>query len=58
MKTHLISATILIVWVLLIWAMVAIDHVFLGVITVLVLACMYACIYLAIIRNKGGNNEQ
>ena len=58
MKTHLISATILIVWVLLIWAMVAIDHVFLGVITVLVLACMYACIYLAIIRNTGGNNEQ
>ena len=58
MKKHLISATILIALLLLMWAMVAIDAVFIGVLTIAVLGFMYGCIYLTIIRNTGGNNEQ
>jgi len=55
MKKHLTSATILIALLLLMWAMVAIDAVFIGVITIAVLGFMYGCIYLTVIRNTGGN---
>ena len=58
MKTHLTTATILIGVLLLIWGMAKIDAVFFGVLTLTVLGFMYGCIYLTIIRNKGGNNEQ
>jgi len=58
MKKHLISATILIALLLLMWAMAAIDAVFIGVLTIAVLGFMYGCIYLTVIRNTGGNNEQ
>ena len=58
MKKHLISATILIALLLLMWAMAAIDAVFIGVLTIAVLGFMYGCIYLTLIRNTGGNNEQ
>jgi hypothetical protein len=58
MKTHLATATILIGVLLLIWGMAKIDAVFFGVLTLTVLGFMYAFIYLTIIRNKGGNNEQ
>ena len=58
MKKHLISAAILIALLLLTWAMAAIDAVFIGVLTIAVLGFMYGCIYLTIIRNKGGNNDQ
>ena len=58
MKKHLISATILIALVLLMWAMAAIDAVFIGVLTIAVLGFMYGCIHLTVIRNTGGNNEQ
>ena len=58
MKKHLISATILIALLLLMWAMAAIDAVFIGVLTVAVLGFMYGCIHLTLIRNTGGNNEQ
>ncbi len=58
MKTHLTTATILIGVLLLIWGMAKIDAVFFGVLTLSVLGIMYAFIYLTIIRNKGGNNEQ
>ena len=55
MKKHLISAAILIALLLLMWAMVAIDAVFIGVITIAVLGFMYGCIHLTVIRNTGGN---
>jgi hypothetical protein len=58
MKKHLISATILIALLLLMWAMAAIDAVFIGVLTIAVLGFMYGCIHLTLIRNTGGNNEQ
>jgi hypothetical protein len=58
MKKHLISAAILIALLLLMWAMAAIDAVFIGVLTVAVLGFMYGCIHLTVIRNTGGNNEQ
>ena len=58
MKKHLISATILIALLLLMWAMAAIDAVFIGVLTIAVLGFMYGCIHLTVIRNTGGNNEQ
>ena len=58
MKKHLISATILIALLLLMWAMAAIDAVFIGVLTIAVLGFMYGCIHLTIIRNTGGNNDQ
>ena len=58
MKKHLISAAILIASLLLTWAMATIDAVFIGVLTVAVLGFMYGCIYLTVIRNTGGNNEQ
>ena len=58
MKKHLISATILIALLLLMWAMAAIDAVFIGVMTIAVLGFMYGCIHLTVIRNTGGNNEQ
>ena len=58
MKKHLISSTILIALLLLMWAMAAIDAVFIGVLTIAVLGFMYGCIHLTIIRNTGGNNEQ
>ena len=58
MKKHLISAAILIALLLLMWAMAAIDAVFIGVLTIAVLGFMYGCIHLTVIRNKGGNNEQ
>jgi hypothetical protein len=58
MKKHLISATILIALLLLMWAMATIDAVFIGVLTVAVLGFMYGCIHLTVIRNTGGNNEQ
>ena len=58
MKKHLISATILIALLLLMWAMAAIDAVFIGVLTIALLGFMYGCIYLTVIRNTGGNNEQ
>ena len=57
MKKHLTSATILIALLLLMWAMVAIDAVFIGVITIAVLGFMYGCIHLTLIRNTGGSNE-
>ena len=58
MKKHLISATILIALLLLMWAMAAIDAVFIGVLTIALLVFMYGCIHLTVIRNTGGNNEQ
>ena len=58
MKKHLISGTILIALLLLMWAMAAIDAVFIGVLTIAVLGFMYGCIHLTVIRNTGGNNEQ
>ena len=58
MKKHLISATILIALLLLMWAMAAIDAVFIGVLTISLLVFMYGCIHLTVIRNTGGNNEQ
>ena len=58
MKKHLISATILIALLLLMWAMAAIDAVFIGVLTIAVLGFMYGCIHLTLIRNTGGNSEQ
>ena len=58
MKKHLISAAILIALLLLMWAMAAIDAVFIGVLTIALLVFMYGCIQLTMIRNKGGNNEQ
>ena len=58
MKKHLISAAILIALLLLVWAMVAIDAVFIGVLTIALLVFMYGCIHLTVIRNTGGNNEQ
>ena len=58
MKKHLISATILIALLLLMWAMAAIDAVFIGVLTIALLVFMYGCIYLTLIRNTGGNSEQ
>jgi len=58
MKKHLISAAILIALLLLMWAMAAIDAVFIGVLTIAVLGFMYGCIHLTVIRNIGGNNEQ
>ena len=58
MKKHLISATILIALLLLVWAMAAIDAVFIGVLTIALLGFMYGCIHLTVIRNTGGNNEQ
>jgi hypothetical protein len=58
MKKHLISATILIALLLLMWAMAAIDAVFIGVLTIALLGFVYGCIHLTVIRNTGGNNEQ
>lgn len=58
MKKHLISAAILIALLLLMWAMAAIDAVFIGVLSIAVLGFMYGCIHLTVIRNTGGNNEQ
>ena len=58
MKKHLISATILIALLLLMWAMATIDAVFIGVLTIAVLGFMYGCIHLTVIRNTEGNNEQ
>ena len=58
MKKHLISATILIALLLLMWAMAAIDVVFIGVLAIALLGFMYGCIHLTVIRNTGGNNEQ
>ena len=60
MKTHLTTATIFILigLVLLIWAIAKIDAVFYSVLALSVLGTMYAFIYLAIVRNQGGNNEQ
>jgi hypothetical protein len=58
MKLHLRTATILIGILLLGLAIAKIDAVFYGVLTISVLGIMYAFIYLTIIRNQGGNNEQ
>jgi hypothetical protein len=60
MKTHLTTATIFILigLLLLIWAIAKIDAVFYSVLASSVLGIMYAFIYLTIIRNKGGNNDQ
>ena len=58
MKKHLISAAILIALLLLMWAMAAIDAVFIGVLSIAVLGFMYGCIQLTIVRNKRGNYEQ
>ena len=55
MKKHLISAAILIASLLLMWAMAAIDAVFIGVLTIALLVFMYGCIHLTVIRNTGGN---
>ena len=55
MKKHLISATILIALLLLMWAMAAIDAVFIGVLTIALLVFVYGCIHLTVIRNTGGN---
>ena len=60
MKTHLITATIciLIGLLLLIWSIAKIDAVFPSVLALSVLGIMYAFIYLTIVRNQSGNNEQ
>lgn len=58
MKKHLISAAILIALLLLMWAMAAIDAVFIGVLTIALLVFMYGCIHLTVIRNTGGNSGQ
>jgi hypothetical protein len=58
MKTHLKTTTILIGILLLGWATARIDAVFYGVLILSVLGIMYAFIYLGVVRNKGGNNEQ
>ena len=57
MKKHLITATILMGLLLLIWGMAKNDGIFLGVLTVALLIFMYGCIHLAIIRNTGNDNE-
>tara|TARA_R110000868_G_scaffold198735_1_gene445317 strand:- start:172 stop:351 length:180 start_codon:yes stop_codon:yes gene_type:complete len=58
MKKHLISATILIALLLLMWAMAAIDAVFIGVLTIAVLGFMYGCIHLTVITWIAMHNEQ
>lgn len=58
MKIHLKTTTILIGILLLGLAIAKIDAVFYGVIALSVLGIMYTFIYLTIIRNQGGNNEQ
>jgi len=58
MKTHLKTTTILIGILLLGLATAKIDAVFYSVLILSVLGMMYAFIYLGIVRNKGGNNEQ
>ena len=58
MKTHLKTTTILIGILLLGLAIAKIDAVFYSVLALSVLGIMYAFIYLGIVRNQGGNNEQ
>ena len=55
MKKHLITATILMGLLLLIWGMAKNDVIFLGVLTVALLIFMYGCIHLMIIRNTGNS---
>jgi hypothetical protein len=55
MKNHLITSTILIALLVLLWAMATIEGVFIGVITGAVLTGMYISIYMAVIGNKGVN---
>ena len=55
MKKHLITATILMGLLLLIWGMAKNDGIFLGVLTVSLLIFMYGCIHLTIIRNTGNS---
>jgi hypothetical protein len=57
MEKHLITATILMGLLLLIWGMAKNDVIFLGVLTVAILVFMYGCIHLMIIRNTGNDNE-
>ena len=58
MKTHLKTTTILIGILLLGLAIAINDAVFYGVLALSILGTMYAFIYLTIVRNQGGNNEQ
>ena len=58
MKTHLKTTTILIGILLLGLAIAINDAVFYSVLILSVLGIMYAFIYLGVVRNKGGNNEQ
>jgi hypothetical protein len=57
-KTHITTATILIGILLLGWAIAKIDAVFYSVLALSVLGTMYAFIYLTIVRNQGGDNDQ
>jgi hypothetical protein len=57
MKKHLITATILMGLLLLIWGMAKNNGIFLGVLTVALLVFLYGCIHLTIIRNTGSENE-
>ena len=58
MKIHKTTSAILLLILLLGWAIARIDAVFYSVLILSVLGIMYAFIYLGVVRNKGGNNEQ
>ena len=58
MKIHRTTSAILLLILLLGWAIARIDAVFYSVLILSVLGIMYAFIYLGVVRNKGGNNEQ
>lgn len=57
-KTHRTTTAILLLILLLGWAIAKIDAVFYSVLILSVLGIMYAFIYLGIVRNRVGNNEQ
>jgi len=58
MKIHRTKSAILLLILLLGWAIARIDAVFYSVLILSVLGIMYAFIYLGVVRNTGGNNEQ
>ena len=58
MKIHRTTSAILLLILLLGWAIARIDAVFYSVLILSVLGIMYAFIYLGVVSNTGGNNEQ
>jgi hypothetical protein len=58
MKIHRTTSAILLLILLLGWAIARIDAVFYSVLILSVLGIMYAFIYLGVVRNTGGNNEE